>query len=121
MSNTIIIDKNGNKKIFGSLKNMVISNGKITVDGKPLEELERGIDPNEKLINITITGDIERLDIDYCQTIHVTGNSKRVKTNNGDIHIGGDVEGDVHTNMGSITCGKVEGDCHTNMGSIYKR
>jgi hypothetical protein len=31
------------------------------------------------------------------------------------------VAGDVHTNMGSITCGNVEGDCHTNMGSIYKK
>ena len=40
---------------------------------------------------------------------------------NGSIEIGGDVSGDVHTNMGSITCGNVEGDCHTNMGSISRR
>jgi hypothetical protein len=31
------------------------------------------------------------------------------------------VEGDVHTNMGDVTCGNVEGDCHTNMGNIHRR
>lgn len=116
----VIIDKNGNTKVFGALRNVVISGGMITVDGKPLSELDV-IDPNEKVINITITGDVERLEVDYCHKVHVEGDAKRVKTSQGDIEICGDVEGDVHTNMGSITCGNVEGDCHTNIGSIQRR
>ena len=96
------------------------TDGKTYVDGKPIEELNC-INPDDKQINITIEGDVERLEVDYCHTINITGDAKRVKTNSGDIEIGGNVEGDVHTNMGSITCGNVEGDCHTNMGSIYRK
>ena len=115
-------DKNGNLQIFGSLKNMVISNGKITVDGRPLEELMGDSNPKEKVVNITIDGDVERLDVDICQTIHVTGDAKRIKTNSGDIKIDGDVDGDVQANCGSIEIGgDVEGDCRANCGSIYRR
>lgn len=98
---------------------MVINDGKIIVDGKPLSELENEVE--EKVINITIQGDVERLEVDYCDKLTVTGNAKRVKSNSGDIEIHGNVEGDVHANMGQITCGNVEGDCHVNMGNIYKR
>jgi len=116
----IIKNNRSNQQFFGKLNNVVISNGKITVDGKSLSELD-AIDKDEQVINITIQGDIERLDVDYCTKIHVEGNAKRIKTNNGDIEIDGDVEGDVHTNMGGITCGDVAGDCTTNMGSIHRR
>ena len=113
-----LIIKNGNgtiRQITGG--KMQIIDGKIIIDGQSLKE----INTDEKVINITIEGDVERLEVDYCQTIKVTGNAKRVKTFNGDIEIGGNVEGDVHTNMGSITCGNVEGDCRTNMGSIFRK
>lgn len=117
---SVIIDKNGNTKVFRNLSNMVITGGKIYVEGKPLSELD-AIDPNEKVINITIQGDVERLEVDYCKSIQVTGNAKRVHTQCGDIEVKGNVDGDVHTNCGSITCGNVEGDCHTNLGSISRR
>jgi len=99
---------------------MTIIDGEVLVDGKPLDEL-KCIDPDEKQINITIEGDVDHLDIEYCNKLIVNGNAKRVKTNQGDIEIKGDVEGDVHTNMGDVTCGNVEGDCHTNMGNIHRR
>ena len=115
----IIIKNNyGSKTIIGGTIRII--DGKTYVDGKPLEELEAK-NTDEKVINITIEGNVERLEVDYCHSIRVTGDANRIKTNNGDIEIGGDVSGDVHTNMGSITCGNVEGDCHTNMGNIKRR
>ena len=119
---SVVINKNGRTMIIHGdyvrgqkINSMVINGGKITIDGKPLSELDR---EDDKIINITIEGDVERLEIDTCTNIHVKGDAKRIKTNMGDIEIHGNVDGDVHTNMGSITCGKVSGDCHTNMGSI---
>lgn len=115
-----IIIRNNNCRTIIKGGTITITDGKTYVDGKPIEELN-AINTDEKVINITIEGNVERLEVDYCTSIKVTGDAKRIKTNNGDIEIGGDVAGDVHTNMGSITCGNVEGDCHTNMGSIYKK
>lgn len=122
---SVIINKNGRTIVVNGdvirgqkINSMVISCGRITIDGKSLSELDV---EDEKEINITIQGDLERLEVDYCNTLHVTGNAKRVKANQGDIEIGGDVQGDVHANMGTITCGNVEGDCHANMGNIYHR
>lgn len=122
---SVIINKNGRtivvngdvvrKKVIGT---MVINGGKITVDGKPLSELDQ---EDEKVINITIDGSVDRLEVDYCSQIIVKGDAKRVHTLNGDIKVDGDVAGDVHTNCGSIECGDVEGDCHTNCGSIHRR
>lgn len=121
-----IITKNGRTLVINGdcvrnkvINTMTINGGRIFVDGKPLSELD--VVEDDKVINITIEGDVERLEVDYCSKIEVKGNARRVKTGSGDIDISGDVTGDVHTNMGSITCGNVEGDCHTNMGSIYKR
>ena len=98
-------------------KNIRIINGKVYCDDDEVKD----IITDDRVINITIEGDVERLEVEHCSTIKVTGSAKRIHTSYGDIEIGGDVDGDVHTNMGDITCGNVEGDCHTNMGSIHRR
>ena len=122
---SVIINKNGRTIVVNGdvirgqkINSMVISGGRITIDGKSLSELDV---EDEKEINITIQGNLERLEVDYCDKLTVTGNAKRVKATQGDIEIHGNVEGDVHANMGAITCGNVEGDCHANMGNIYRR
>lgn len=114
-----IITKNGKTRIYNG-GTITIINGKMLIDGKPFDEND-GIDVDEKVINITIEGSVDRLEIDYCDHVVVQGDAKRVHTQNGDIEVKGDVFGDVHTNCGDIECGDVEGDCHTNMGSIYRR
>lgn len=102
-------------------------NGKWYVNGKEinLKDLASDVEENDKVINITINlaqgSVIEHLDIESCDTININGNCKRVKTNMGDINVTGDVEGDIHTNMGDIECGNVHGDAHTNMGNVRFR
>lgn len=122
---SVIINKNGRTVVVHgdyvhgkSIGSMVINGGKIIVDGKPLNELDQ---EDEKVINITIEGSVERLEVEVCSNITVKGDAHRVHTHCGDIDITGNVSGDVHTNCGSISCGNVEGDCHTNMGSIVRR
>ena len=112
----IIIKSNGKVTTIkgGSIQ---IVNGTILANGRELEE----VNTDEKVINITIEGEVERLEVDYCNEITVNGAVKRVQTHCGNVNIKGDVSGDVHANCGSITCGNVEGDCHANMGSIVKR
>lgn len=97
------------------IKSMVINNGKIIIDGKATD-----IPTDYPNITINIQGDIERLEVEQCEKINISGNAKRVKTNCGSIDVQGDIQGDAHTNCGSISCKVVEGDAHTNMGSIYK-
>ena len=110
-----------NGRVIRNVKgDITIVNGKMLVNGNPIEEYDEAT-KDEKVVNITIEGDVERLEVDTCETITVNGNVKRIKTNMGSVEISGDVSGDVHANMGSITCGNIEGDCHANMGSIFKR
>ena len=117
----IIKNQNGIRTITNVNGTMSIVNGKVIVDGKPYvmgDGLDDGVQP---IVTIEITGNVERLDVDACKEIRINGNCKRVHTQMGDINITGDVDGDVHTNMGSIECGNVGGDAHTNMGSIHYR
>lgn len=103
---SVIINKNGRTIVVNGdvirgqkINSMVINGGRITIDGKSLSELDV---EDEKVINITIQGDVERLEVDYCDKLTVTGNAKRVKSTQGDIEIHGNVEGDCHANMGNI-------------------
>lgn len=98
-----------------TIKSMTISGSKIIIDGKVVN-----IPTDYPSITINIQGDIERLEVEQCDKINISGNARRVKTNCGSIDVKGNIEGDAHTNCGSISCKVVEGDAHTNMGSIYK-
>lgn len=121
---SVIINNVNGKRVITTngrvIKNMVIRDGKITIDGRTLDEYmnQQEHASVRPVITIQVTGDVERIDCDECKEISITGNCRNVKTSMGDIRVGGDVDGDVHTNMGSIDCGNVGGDVHTNMGSI---
>ena len=91
---------------------IVINNGKIIIDGKEAET------PNDKVIQITVQGDIEKLDVDNCNKIDVTGNVGSAKTLSGDIKVIGDVNGSVQTLSGDVVCGKVQGSINTMSGDI---
>lgn len=105
-----------NGKVFGHGNNICIQNGKVIIDGVVSES-------SEKVINITIDGDVDTLDVDCANQISITGNVKKVKTQTGDVDISGNVEGNVETQTGDVDIeGSVSGDVDTTTGDIkYRR
>ena len=118
--------------VYYSGSSICVSNGKVIIDGKDCT-------PDAKIINITVDGDIEKIDADNCNKIEVKRNvTKGIKTMSGDVTIGGKVEGDVSTQSGDIECdgdiggsvktmsgdvkcGNISGDVSTLSGDIKKR
>ena len=101
------------KAISGSV--ITIENGRMLVDGKPFEDWSES---DEKVINITINGNVEALDVVSCNSITVNGDAKKVKTGSGDVDCK-DVEGDVSTGSGNVRCGNVRGRVSTGTGNVY--
>lgn len=118
-----IINKNGCRTIIvGKGESMTVMSGKTYVNGKEVDLAElANKHEDSNVYHIHIEGDVDKLEVDHCETISVTGKVRKIHTSYGSIKIEGDVDGDVHTNMGDIECGNVDGDVHTNMGSIRYR
>lgn len=112
--NTVVI----NGKTMRVNGTVSIINGKVLCNGKPIEDLE-SID--EKVINISINGDVEKIDVDACDRIEVTGKVNYIKTMRGDIEVHGDVTGDVKTMSGDIDCGNVGGNASTMSGDVRRK
>lgn len=93
--------------------NVSIINGKVIVDGQNYTP-----EKEEKVINITVDGNLEKLDVDYCSKIQINGNTNDVKTTSGDITIEGLVNGDVSTTSGDIECGDIKGNVKTSSGDV---
>lgn len=102
------------KHITGKV--ITIENGKMLVDGKPIEEWEGS---EEKVINITIEGNVEELQAGYCNTVTINGDTKTVKTGSGDVTVSGNVKGNIHTGSGDVHCGNVEEDFSTGSGDVH--
>jgi len=106
------------ERVITGAKTIVNKNGKTYVDGKLLDDLDINKMP-EKEINITITGDIERLEVDYCERIQVNGSVKRINTTSGDVEVSGNVDGDVETVSGDVDIeGNVDGNVKTVSGDV---
>lgn len=82
------------------------------IDMNNLEEVKES-----KTINITIEGNIEKLDVDCCNTITVNGNVRKVDTGSGNVSCKV-IEGDADTGSGSIHCDTIMGDADTGSGNI---
>jgi len=116
------------KTYFGN--SVSVKNGKVTVDGQLYV-------PDEKQINITIEGNVEKLSIDYCEKIKVTGdvanlttssggveisgNVTSLSTTSGDVEIDGNVGGSIKTTSGDVKCGNVAGSVTTMSGDIRNK
>lgn len=98
-----------NKTVIG--KSISILNNKVIVDGKPVELEE------SKVINVSVQGDVEILNVDVCETMNITGNVKKLSTISGDVDCG-HVEGNVETTSGEVTCGDVNGSIKTMSGDV---
>jgi hypothetical protein len=91
--------------------NMIISNGRIVVNGNDLT-------PNGKEINIAINGNIDRLEVDACQKVGVIGDVGNIKTQSGDVDVKGNVKGNIQTMSGDVDCQQVFGSVSTMSGDI---
>lgn len=126
---SIMNNINVNGKTFASSRSIVISNGKVIIDGKD-------VTPAEKEITITVTGDVNSLEVDYCNKIDITGNVGKLSSTSADVNVTGnsgdintvsgdvDVEGDagsIETVSGDVDCMNVAGSVDTLSGNIkYK-
>lgn len=94
-----------------------IYDGKVMVNGKPVEDLNSLPD---KVVNITIDGDVESLHVDCCSTLSVDGNVKTLKSGSGDVTVSGNVSGNISTGSGDVNCCNVEeGDVTTGSGDVH--
>ena len=110
---------NGTVIISGSIKNnsikgnsISIINNKIFVDGKEIET-------EEKEINIIVEGNLDKLEVDCCNSIKINGVTKDVEVTNGNIAISGDVKGNVNNVNGNIIAKVINGNCKTTNGDIF--
>ena len=99
-----------NGKTIISNGSIVISNGKILVGGVDCST-------EEKVINIHVEGNIEKLEVDVCEKISVTGSCHTVLTHNGDVNCH-DVTHYVTTHNGNVDCQNVGGAVTTHNGNI---
>lgn len=109
--NKIMININNNSY---SGKNIVITNGKVFIDGMD-------VTPDSKNIDIKIEGNIDELKVDSCNSIYVLGSVKNINTLSGDVDVVGHVGGNLKTMSGNIKCGDVEGSISTMSGDITHR
>lgn len=107
---TIII----NGKLIQASANLHIGNGRIIVDGQY-------VTPDDKIIDICISGNTHSLQVDACHRVFILGNVSTVRTTSGDIDIQGNVSGGVQTVSGDVDCGNISGSISTVSGNIkYK-
>ena len=93
--------------------NIVVSNGKITIDGKRVDT------DDAKEIKIEVHGDIDVLDVDVCEYVTVEGNVGDVKVSQGNVTINGNAMDKVTNSQGNITiAGDLNGDAKNSMGDI---
>lgn len=95
-------------------RSITITNGNISIDGKKAELKD------EKIINIEVTGDIDKLSADECHNITVSGSCGSVATMSGDVECG-NIGGSVSTMSGDVSCGGVGGNVSTMSGDVRGR
>jgi hypothetical protein len=106
------ISINGNTYSGNSI---VVINGKVIVNGND-------VTPDSKEINIKVDGNINKLEVDACNKVEITGDVSSIKTQSGDVEITGNVTGSIQTMSGDVDCGTVEGSISTMSGDIkHKR
>ena len=97
-------------------RNIQISGNRVIIDGKEVK------DEDQKIINITVEGDLEKLNVESAETVIVKGNvNGDAKTMSGDLEVGGDVTGNVKTMSGDVRCGNIGGKVKTMSGDIKHR
>jgi hypothetical protein len=92
-------------------KNVSIINGVVTIDGQ-IQQI-----PDEKIITISVIGNLESLHVGSCKELIITGDVERVDTQSGSVKCN-NVKGNVKTLSGSVSCSNVSGDVETMSGNV---
>lgn len=88
-----------------------INKGNIIIDGNNVES-------NDKTITISIEGNIDKLEVDYCKTIQIKGNVQMLSTGSGDVTIEGS-SGNISTGSGDVDVNEnVTGNISTGSGDV---
>lgn len=96
-------------------RNVFVQDGQVIIDGKTIDL------PDEKIINIGITGDVQEVR-NGAGKVMVLGNVGHIQTGSGDVSVEeGTVQGNIQTGSGDVKCGNVMGSVRTGSGDIYKR
>jgi len=107
---------NGSVTVNGTTytgKNITIKNGKVQIDGNDVTPKD------EKVITITIAGNINMLNVDACESCIITGDVKSVKTGSGDVSITGECGGNIDTGSGDVEIiGNCGGNIDTGSGDV---
>lgn len=98
---------NGKSYIGSSVS---INNNRVIVNGKEINE-------DSKVINITVEGNVDSVEVDYCAKIVVNGFVNKLSTTSGDVECG-NVNQTVKTVSGDVECGNVGGDVSSTSGDI---
>jgi hypothetical protein len=98
-------------------RSITISGNKIIIDGKDVTADHS----DSKEISITVNGDIDNLDVDYCKEIAISGNVGKIRSGSGDVTCN-DVTGNVQTGSGDVKTTTITGSVRTGSGDIkYKK
>jgi len=88
---------------------LTIRNGEVLVNNKLISK--------DKIINILIEGNVDKLEIDYCSIILINGNTGQVNTVSGDIVLN-ECFGDITTTSGDVECHGNCNDVTTTSGDV---
>lgn len=120
---------NINNVIYALKKSFKVDRGRLFIDGKD-------VTPNDKVINVSIEGDVQTVEVGACEMLTITGSVQSVKTGSGSVSCSsvngpvttgsGDVEcsdisGNVSTGSGDVTCVTISGSVRTGSGDIRMR
>lgn len=96
-------------------RNITVAGNRVFVDGKD-------VTPDANDIKIDVAGNVDRLEVDACTTVTVTGDAGNVATQSGDVDVGGDIRGSVSTMSGDVDCGgSIGGSVSTMSGDVKHR
>ena len=110
---------NGTVIISGSIKNNSIKGNSISIINNKIFVDVKEIETEEKEINIIVEGNLDKLEVDCCNSIKINGVTKDVEVTNGNIAISGDVKGNVNNVNGNIIAKVINGNCKTTNGDIF--
>jgi len=95
---------------FTGNKSIIITNGKVVIDGVDVTK-------QTTALTVEISGNVEKLSVDACNILSVTGNVGSISSSAGDIKVTGN-SGTIQTQSGDVDCGDVTGSITTMSGDV---